>query len=90
MVKPTDDPSEAQLARGERFREARESAGLSQRGLADAADVSPGWVYHLEQALIKEPGWDNVVACAAALKVRDVWLMTGEGPRDAGRPPEVA
>jgi transcriptional regulator with XRE-family HTH domain len=53
---------------GERLRELREKAGLTQESLARAADTSIGNVRNYEQG-IREPRWQLVYKLAAALGV---------------------
>lgn len=53
---------------GERLRELREKAGLTQEALARAADTSLGNVRNYEQG-IREPRWQVVFQLAKALGV---------------------
>jgi transcriptional regulator with XRE-family HTH domain len=54
---------------GERLRELREQAGLSQEALARAAGISTSTVSKMEQRTI-DPSWSTVRALARALGVR--------------------
>lgn len=53
---------------GPRLRELRESAGLSQKALADKAKLSQSAVAHWEQGL-RAPSWENVLTLCNALGV---------------------
>ncbi|HEY7328761.1 MAG TPA: helix-turn-helix transcriptional regulator [Gemmataceae bacterium] len=53
---------------GERLKELREAAGLSQDKLARAADLSTSTVAKMEQRAI-DPSWSTVQALARALGV---------------------
>lgn len=53
---------------GDRLKELREAAGLSQAALAEAAGLNRFGVAKLEQG-VREPGWSTVLALAAALTV---------------------
>jgi transcriptional regulator with XRE-family HTH domain len=72
-----------------RLKELREQAGLTQQQLADKAGLSKFGVSDLEQGR-RIPGWDTVLALAAALGV-DVGAFavppqTDTAPRARGRP----
>ena len=78
-----------------RLRHARESAGLTQRQVAEAAQLkSPSHVCQIEQGddpeaagAIKSPSADVLARLAKALNVRAEWLAFGSGPmrQRAGR-----
>lgn len=71
-----------------RLRHARETAGLTQRQVADAAQLkSPSHVCQIEQGdepavkgAIKSPSADVLSRLAKALNVRAEWLAFGSGP----------
>jgi DNA-binding SARP family transcriptional activator/DNA-binding XRE family transcriptional regulator len=52
---------------GQRIREQRNIAGLNQRELADAADVSVGALRDLEQGRTRWPRWETVQALTSVL-----------------------
>lgn len=53
---------------GERVRQCREAAGLSQEGLAERADLDRTYLSGIERGL-RNPGVKNVVAIAKALRI---------------------
>jgi transcriptional regulator with XRE-family HTH domain len=53
---------------GERLRQLRDAAGLTQEGLARRIDMSTATVYKLERREI-DPAWSTVVRLAKALGV---------------------
>jgi transcriptional regulator with XRE-family HTH domain len=59
---------EPQEALGHAVRELRLERGLTQRQLADAADVNETWVSHIEAGRTN-PAWGTVARLAAALDV---------------------
>jgi transcriptional regulator with XRE-family HTH domain len=59
---------ETLMAFGDRLKELREAAGMSQEALARAANISTSAVSKLEQKLV-DPGWQTVQALARALGV---------------------
>ncbi len=59
---------EPQEALGQAIRELRGQRGLTQRQLADAADVNETWISHIEAGRTN-PAWGTVVRIAAALGV---------------------
>lgn len=61
----------------DRMKWARERASLTQPGLAEKAQVSPGTIGNLETGIRKNPR--ELLAIAAALGVRPEWLKTGKG-----------
>lgn len=65
---------------GDRLKEAREAAGLSQGQLADAAGVSQSTIGNIEAGIRKQPR--ELLSIAAVVKVRPEWLKTGKGPRE--------
>jgi transcriptional regulator with XRE-family HTH domain len=75
---------------GDRLKELREAAGLSQEGLARAAGISTSAVSKLEQKLV-DPGWQTVQALARALGVScqafesDAPVEQPESPARKGR-----
>jgi transcriptional regulator with XRE-family HTH domain len=76
---------------GQRLKELREQAGLSQKELADKVGLSQRAVSHWEQGL-REPGWSNVVALAEALGVNCLAFLeeAAERPKShRGRPPKA-
>lgn len=76
-----------------RIRFARESAGLSQEGLARRVDVSSRTIARLERGDY-EPTIAMLRLLAAVLSVDVAWLLTGEGRGPAndstGTPPQAA
>ena len=54
---------------------------MSQADLARAAGVSPGTIGNIEAGTRRSPR--ELLAIAAATKVRPEWLKSGKGPRDA-------
>jgi len=67
---------------GQRLRELREQAGLTQEALARAADTSIGNVRNYEQG-IREPRWQLVFKLAEALGV------SSEAFKDCTEEPEA-
>ena len=63
-----------------RLRRTRESAGLSIRALAAAADLAPGSVVHYEDGKT-DPDRGVVEKIAGALGVNAGWLAYGTGSR---------
>lgn len=59
---------EPQEALGEAVRQLREQRGLTQRQLADAADINPTWISHIESGRTN-PAWGTVARLAGALGV---------------------
>lgn len=59
---------EPQEALGQAIRELRGQRGLTQRQLADAADVNETWISHIEAGRTN-PAWGTVVRIASALAV---------------------
>ncbi len=64
---------------GERVREARKEAGLTQKQLADKVGVSQPALSELENG--DSYGTTKLAAMASALNVSALWLETGRGPR---------
>jgi len=60
---------EPQEALGQAIRELRGQRGLTQRQLADAADVNETWISHIEAGRTN-PAWGTIVRIATALDVR--------------------
>jgi putative transcriptional regulator len=85
----------------DRLKELREAAGLTQKQLAERADVALRTVSSLEQALY-EPVWPTVLALAQALGVEVQAFVVRSGDpgqkhsvsppqkRERGRPPGTA
>lgn len=59
---------EPQEALGQAVRELRHERTLTQRQLADAADVNETWISHIEAGRTN-PAWGTVARIAAALDV---------------------
>lgn len=59
---------EPQEALGQAIRELRSERSLTQRQLADAADVNETWISHIESGRTN-PAWGTVVRLATALGV---------------------
>lgn len=66
---------------GERLRELREKAGLSQYALAKRSGVTAQGIANLERG--SDPTWATVLKLARALDVDVSEFDTGEDPRDA-------
>jgi len=60
------------------LRELRESQGLTQRGLARKAKVTPAYIAQLEMGLRKNPSLDSLRRLAKALEVPMDDLMTDQ------------
>ena len=60
---------EPQEALGQAIRELRTQRSLTQRQLADAADVNETWISHIEAGRTN-PAWGTVARIATALSVR--------------------
>jgi DNA-binding XRE family transcriptional regulator len=77
---------------GLRLRELREKSGLTQPELAEKAGLSKGGIADWEQGR-RIPGWDVVLALAAALGVDcsafQAAPASDAGPRGRGRPPKA-
>jgi len=58
---------EPQEALGQAIRELRGQRGLTQRQLADAADVNETWISHIEAGRTN-PAWGTIVRIATALE----------------------
>ena len=63
---------------GNRLKELREAAGLTQKALAAIAGVGQSAIAQWE-AGIREPGWSKVVAIAQALGVECTAFLLGPG-----------
>jgi transcriptional regulator with XRE-family HTH domain len=68
---------------GQRVRQLREAAGMSQQALAVAAGLSMSVVAQLEQGQREDPRISTVAALARALGVTVDAILSGAGP--AGR-----
>jgi transcriptional regulator with XRE-family HTH domain len=66
---------------GEKLRQMRENACLSQQELADKAGISQKAVSQYEQAK-REPHWGSVVALAKALGVDCTAFQDGQPPAE--------
>lgn len=66
---------EPQEALGQAIRTLRAERGLTQRQLADAADINETWISHIEAGRTN-PAWGTVVRIAGALGVRVSELAT--------------
>jgi transcriptional regulator with XRE-family HTH domain len=66
-----------QTAFGDRLKQLRESAGLSQYRLGQEAGVTPATISRIEAGL-REPGWETVLRLARALNVSVAEFDTGE------------
>ncbi len=77
---------------GQKLRELREAAGLTQAELAERAGMNPFGVAKLEQGQ-REPSWATVLALAGALGLDCLAFQappTGDAePRSPGRPPKA-
>jgi transcriptional regulator with XRE-family HTH domain len=70
---------------GNRIRDARESAGLTQFELGAAIGVRESQVSCWERG-VNEPRGSTIVDIAKVLKVRAGWLLDNEGERQADEP----
>jgi transcriptional regulator with XRE-family HTH domain len=71
---------------GQRLRQAREAAGLSQRAAARLlGTVTHGAVSQWESS--GQIATDNLLRAAAAYRADPMWIMTGRG-REPGKPPQ--
>ena len=59
---------EPQEALGQAIRQLRQERALTQRQLADAADVNETWISHIEAGRTN-PAWGTVARVASALNV---------------------
>lgn len=73
------DQAVATTTIAERLRSARVRAGLTQRGLSRAAELSPTYVGMVERSQRVDPQAQSLAKLAKALGVRVEWLITGEG-----------
>ena len=64
---------------GERVREARREAGITQKELAVKAGMKQPSISELENG--ESAGTANIATIAAALGVLPLWLQTGKGPK---------
>lgn len=62
------DPSKEAVAFGQRLRELREAAGLSQSALGEAAGMTYQNVARFERGL-RSPSWESLLRLASALNV---------------------
>jgi transcriptional regulator with XRE-family HTH domain len=73
-----------------RLRELREQTGLSQKELADKANLTTDGVSRLERG-DRSPSWETAVALAEALSVEVTAFLQEPAPRPQtgrGRPPK--
>jgi transcriptional regulator with XRE-family HTH domain len=78
---------------GDRLKELREAAGLTQTQLAERAGLTKATVSRLEQGLRKEPSWQTVLALSRALGVECTAFNEEPAerpPAKMGRPPRPA
>ena len=73
---------------GERIKEARLAAGMSQEKLGEIIGWRQSRVGNYERG-IREPRVDDLEKIARALNVSVLWLATGEGPMVADLPPHL-
>lgn len=73
---------EPQEALGQAIRELRGERSLTQRQLADAADVNETWISHIEAGRTN-PAWGTVARIAGALGVQ-ISELAGRAERLAG------
>lgn len=67
---------------GERLKDLRETRGLSQRKLAEQADVPPAIISHFETGERQYPSADNLVKIADALSVSVDYLLGRTSKKD--------
>ncbi|GAB6043277.1 helix-turn-helix transcriptional regulator [Endothiovibrio diazotrophicus] len=72
---------------GERIRAAREAAGLSQRGLADAVGVSRPTVSMWESGEIRSLSAEHLLRLAERFRRSPEWILYGREGRAAERAP---
>lgn len=72
---------------GGRIRARREELGFEQPDLAKACGVSKSAISQWELGH-STPTGPNLVSCATFLRVRERWLTTGRGPKEAISPPQ--
>jgi putative transcriptional regulator len=73
-----------------RLKELRTAAGLTQKQLADKADMALGGLNKLEQG-VNKPSWESVVALSKALGVSCEEFQrppANREPQGRGRPPK--
>jgi transcriptional regulator with XRE-family HTH domain len=75
----------ANMTFGERLKELREAAGMSQEALARAANISTSTVSKMEQRTI-DPSWSTVQALARALGV-SCQAFESDAPVEQAEPP---
>ncbi len=63
---------------GARLKQRRRSAGLTQRALAERAELTPAFISQIETG-IGRPSYRSALVLAAALSVDPHWLISGEG-----------
>lgn len=68
---------------GDRLKEVREAAGLSQEEFGKLADTSKQYVSQLERGINRNPAPEFLRLWARKLRVRMEWLTSGELPKDA-------
>lgn len=69
---------------GDRIRDFRESAGMTQRGLAKAADISNEYIYKIEKGEMTNIGLEKLIAIANALGV-DICALFSRVPMESVR-----
>lgn len=76
---------------GERLRQARKKAGITQSELARRAKVTPSAISQIESGLSKKPDAINLLKIARALDVTPDWLITGKdvAPAPARKPDDI-
>lgn len=84
-----DEGEEAPVATlGDRIKEARTAAGLTQLELASAIGVDPQTVSRIERNQTGEPSAVTITAIAVALKVSERWLVRGLDAPDTSEVPD--
>ena len=63
------------MTKGERIRQAREAAGISQEELAQAAGTIKQTIYKYERGIVTNIPWDRVERMAARLGVSSAYIM---------------
>lgn len=71
---------------GDRLKQARKDAGLTQTALADKVGISRGQITNMERGIVASPQSIIINAICKALNINRDWLMTGEGPKKPIKP----
>ncbi len=72
-----------QMTTGERIRQARKAANMTQTELADKIGVKFSAIHKYETGMVVNLKRETIAALAEALNVRPSWLMCMEEPEDS-------